>query len=107
MPLANPTERLIAGALEPRDNRIANAESKSWHERVMAMKAATSMLSGAKTTRQDLTKVARAGLKEYAGGKPVAKSRDFVRDLSHVTGTRATVRERMINDILSALRAFG
>jgi integrase len=38
LPLANPTERLIAGALEPRDNRIADDEIKSWHERVMGMK---------------------------------------------------------------------
>lgn len=38
LPVANPTERLIAGALEPRDNRIANDEIRPWHERVMAMK---------------------------------------------------------------------
>lgn len=38
LPVANPTERLIAGALEPRENRIANEEIKPWHERVMTMK---------------------------------------------------------------------
>ena len=38
LPIANPTERLIAGALEARDNRIANHEIKPWHERVMTMK---------------------------------------------------------------------
>jgi integrase len=38
LPLANPTERLIPGALEARENRIDNHELKDWHERVMGMK---------------------------------------------------------------------
>jgi integrase len=38
LPVANPTERLIPGALEARENPIDNHELKTWHERVMAMK---------------------------------------------------------------------
>ncbi len=38
LPAANPTERLIPGALEARENRIGNDELKGWHERVLAMK---------------------------------------------------------------------
>ncbi|HTJ45804.1 MAG TPA: tyrosine-type recombinase/integrase, partial [Kofleriaceae bacterium] len=38
LPVANPTERLIPGALEARENRIDNHELKSWHELVMKMK---------------------------------------------------------------------
>ncbi len=38
LPASNPTERLIAGALKPRNNRIANSALPAWHAKVLAMK---------------------------------------------------------------------
>jgi integrase len=101
LPVANPTERLIQGALEPRENRIDNHELTGWHKRVMAMK---------NKVRRDLQRVALfTGVRTDGVRRLRWEDVDFDEDLIHIRNAKgdrpytiplvATVR-----DILQARR---